>query len=548
MADHSRLHRRSFDQKSRASCSKRIKIRNERTLSVPGANCAIGLFVLVLAWHFISAGFIRVGAQDPPVSDPFSSPVRSLRSLMAYSYQQASDRRVRAQGTVTLQWLGKALYIKDESGGVRVRTEQATPVKVGDTVDVIGFPSAGGYTPLLEDSEFKVLHRPSWWRLTRLIWILVFCGAVVIAGVIWMVMLRRRVQHQTETIRRRETALEERYRDLFENANDIIFTHDLAGQLTSINKAAEQLLGYNHAEMMKMNVADVVAPEYRQLVNEQLHRKLTGAPRTSYEAEVLAKDGRRLVLEVNTRLQFVEGQLAGIQGIARDITARKQAEAALRESEQQLRKSVEEREQIGRDLHDGIIQSIYAVGLNLDDCRRMVRKEPAEVETRLQKVLADLNAVIRDVRSFILGLESDLLKGQEFKTALKSLVLTLGEPHSSRFLLQIDSASSGSLSPKQATNLLHVAREAISNSVRHANAQRTVLSLQKHNEHIRFEVQDDGEGFNSDSTEHHGYGLRNMAARAQELGAGFAVISKIGEGTRIVLDIPLKSGHQPILK
>ena len=607
-------------------------------------------------FHLLVPSLAQVVVEDPPVSDPFSSPVRSIRSLMAYSYQQPSDRRVRVQGTVTLQWLGKALYIKDESGGVKVRTEQATPVKVGDTVDVIGFPSAGGYTPLLEDSEFKVigskpppppvsiavtqalsgqfdnelvqlearllesdetlsdqkvlvleadkrvfrarlqssaldgkklsllngsllkitgvcsvqvdeslapigftlqmrspediavLQRPSWWRLTRLIWVLGFCGGGVMAGLIWMVMLRRRVQQQTETIRRRETALEERYRDLFENANDILYTHDLAGQLTSINKAAEQLLGYNHAEMLRMNIADVLAPEYRQVVNEQLHRKLTaGAPRTNYDVEVLAKDGRRLVLEVNTRLQFEEGQLLGIQGMARDITARKHAEAALKESERQLRKSIEEREQIGRDLHDGIIQSIYAVGLNLDDCRRLMKKEPAEVETRLQKVLADLNAVIRDVRSFILGLESDLLKGQEFKTALKSLVLTLGEPHCSRFILQIDSSSSGSLIPKQATNLLHVAREAISNSVRHANAPKTILSLQMHNEHIRFEVQDDGKGFNSDSTEPHGYGLRNMAARAQELGAGFSVISEIGKGTRIVLDIPLKSGHQTVL-
>ena len=108
-------------------------------------------------FHLLVPSLAQVVVEDPPVSDPFSSPVRSIRSLMAYSYQQPSDRRVRVQGTVTLQWLGKALYIKDESGGVKVRTEQATPVKVGDTVDVIGFPSAGGYTPLLEDSEFKVI-------------------------------------------------------------------------------------------------------------------------------------------------------------------------------------------------------------------------------------------------------------------------------------------------------------------------------------------------------------------------------------------------------
>ena len=304
------------------------------------------------------------------LSGQFDNELVQLEARLLESDETLSDQKVLVleadKRVFRLRLQSSALDGKKLSllNGSLLKITGVCSVQVDESLAPIGFT-----LQMRSPEDIAVLQRPSWWRLTRLIWVLGFCGGGVMAGLIWMVMLRRRVQQQTETIRRRETALEERYRDLFENANDILYTHDLAGQLTSINKAAEQLLGYNHAEMLRMNIADVLAPEYRQVVNEQLHRKLTaGAPRTNYDVEVLAKDGRRLVLEVNTRLQFEEGQLLGIQGMARDITARKHAEAALKESERQLRKSIEEREQIGRDLHDGIIQSIYAVGLNLDDC------------------------------------------------------------------------------------------------------------------------------------------------------------------------------------
>jgi PAS domain S-box-containing protein len=118
---------------------------------------------------------------------------------------------------------------------------------------------------------------------------------------------------------------EERYRDLVENARDVIYTTDLEGNYTSVNKAGERLLGYTREEALKLSQADVIAPEYLVKAREMIARKLAGNGKTVYELEVVAKDGRRLAVEVNSRLTYRDGVAVGVQGIARDVTERRRA-------------------------------------------------------------------------------------------------------------------------------------------------------------------------------------------------------------------------------
>jgi PAS domain S-box-containing protein len=122
---------------------------------------------------------------------------------------------------------------------------------------------------------------------------------------------------------------EERYRELFENANDIIYTHDLKGNFTSLNKTGEHVTGYRREEALKMNIADVLAPESMDTAYRMLVRKAEEQVATVYDLEIIAKDRRRVQLEVSTRLIYADGKPVGVQGIARDISDRKSSENAL---------------------------------------------------------------------------------------------------------------------------------------------------------------------------------------------------------------------------
>jgi two-component system, cell cycle sensor histidine kinase and response regulator CckA len=143
-----------------------------------------------------------------------------------------------------------------------------------------------------------------------------------------------RQRHRAEeALRHAET----RYRDLFENANDIIYTLDIAGFFTSVNAAGERLFGYPREEILRMNIRSFLTPESDALAQSYLAKKLTGPNETTtYEVEIVRPDGTRLPLEVSTRLLYRNGQPYEVQGIARDISERRHAAAEQRRLEDQL--------------------------------------------------------------------------------------------------------------------------------------------------------------------------------------------------------------------
>ncbi|HXG67215.1 MAG TPA: PAS domain S-box protein [Blastocatellia bacterium] len=139
-----------------------------------------------------------------------------------------------------------------------------------------------------------------------------------------------------------------RYRELFENANDLIYTHDLQGRFTSVNRTVERVTGYSRDEIIGRGYEQFIPPEYRSVAAENTLKKLHGeAESTTYEVELIAKDGRRIPVEVSSRLIYEGGQPVGVQGIARDVSERRRAEAERRELEEQLLQA-QKMESVGR--------------------------------------------------------------------------------------------------------------------------------------------------------------------------------------------------------
>lgn len=145
-------------------------------------------------------------------------------------------------------------------------------------------------------------------------------------------------------------ATEERYLELFENAHDIVYTHDLDCHLTSINKAAERITGYTGAEALQMTAGDLVDPEQLKIACRTMERQIAGENPPPFELEIVCKDGRRVALEVSTHIISRDGRPVGVQGIARDISERKKTEEALQQAKQHLEAWVRELEQRTREM------------------------------------------------------------------------------------------------------------------------------------------------------------------------------------------------------
>ena len=222
--------------------------------------------------------------------------------------------------------------------------------------------------------------------------------------------------------------------------------------------------------------------------------------------------------------------------IERTQAALKNAGAARRRSAAQLKALAEERERLFQDMHDGCIQSIYAVGLNLEACMRLIDVNPQLASRMVAEATASLNLVIQELRSFIAGPRQQLAAGQDLRTEIEKAVQA-ARSHGLTFAVDIDEDAMKALTSEQALHLLQIAREGVSNAVRHAKARTGRVSLRQRDGMICLEVIDDGSGFVAKKVNKLGLGLHHIDARARKLGGTARVSSAPNLGTRIVVQV-----------
>jgi signal transduction histidine kinase len=204
---------------------------------------------------------------------------------------------------------------------------------------------------------------------------------------------------------------------------------------------------------------------------------------------------------------------------------------------------VDERERIGKDLHDGIIQSIYAVSLSLEDVPELMGEDRSEAVARVERAIDALHLTIRDIRNFIFGLQPEILEGNTLVGGLAGLA----EEFRHTTLIEVDVGgidhSVPDMSPERSTELLAMAREALSNVARHARASQVSITLGSDGSQLRLVIADDGVGFTARQPPGRGHhGMGNMAARAERLGGRLIVDSESGAGTRVMVEVPIEDG------
>jgi signal transduction histidine kinase len=211
-----------------------------------------------------------------------------------------------------------------------------------------------------------------------------------------------------------------------------------------------------------------------------------------------------------------------------------EAHKQLLHSQERLLELVTERERLMQDLHDGCIQSIYAVGLALEECRRRIPEDPRDAALRVAEVEARLNLVIQELRSFITGNSPGVrvdLAAEIGKIAQAT------RAHGPAFRVDIDEAAVSGLAADQSMQLLQITREAMSNVIRHANAKSAHISLRQRAGKVRLEIADDGIGFDADAARGTGLGLHHIAARVQKLAGRLKLVSSPAKGSRILVEI-----------
>lgn len=198
-----------------------------------------------------------------------------------------------------------------------------------------------------------------------------------------------------------------------------------------------------------------------------------------------------------------------------------------------------ERERIARELHDGIIQSIYAAGLVLEDANYTIAEDPPAGQSKVRSAMRALDRVVSDIRTYIFDLRTS--DPDSLESGLAGLTAELSQG-AIPVDLQISGQPSGDLSPVQRFHLLQVAREALSNAQRHAGAKRVMVTLEYQPQGVRLMVSDDGRGFDPSASApdagHRQLGLSNIAERARQIAGTLKVHSAPGKGTRVDVEAP----------
>lgn len=333
-----------------------------------------------------------------------------------------------------------------------------------------------------------------------------------------------------------EAELTARARAILDTSVDAIITINAHGTVESFNPAAERIFGFAESEVVGQSINMLMPSPYReehdgylQSYRETGRRRIIGIGR---EVTGQRKDGTTFPMELAVSETWIEGR-ALFTGIVRDISERRRLEQEI------LRISDQERRRIGQDLHDGLGQMLTGIGLISQSLARSLQPDAPGAAQEVE----ELTQLIRDADRHARGLARGLVPVDLEANGLVAALHRLAGNAERLFGIACTFEEIGDVAIRDntvATHLYRIAQEAVSNAVRHGQAEAVHLTLARGPEQLRLRIEDDGTGFPDVLDEDtRGMGVHIMHYRARIIGGTLDIAHRLGGGTVLTCTLRL---------
>lgn len=439
-----------------------------------------------------------------------------LSQLLRFSPGEGTRHRVRVRGVVGFQQPGNALFLQSQGKGLRVLTHQATPLEIGDQVDVLGFPAMGDSAPVLEDAVF---HRLGHEKAPQPVKLDVdapweqFDGAVVTTDA---KLLNR--QSQPDGLL------------LMLQHGDVFFDATLPA-----GASAEHLLSIPlNSEVQVTGICLVRSGGLWQI--PQSFRMLLRLPQ---DVVVLTTPSWWNLRHTLWLLSITGGVLMVVMVWVVVLGRRVREQMAVIRQKLRSGAVLEERNRIARELHDTLEQELAGITMQLDLAVDCFQHAPRVAQHALETARDMSRHSMVEARRSVWDLRCQLLEDGDLVSALAQIV----EPLVPREKTKVDFKIHGSpvrLPGPVEMNLLRIGQEAVANAVKHGRARKVSIELQYAAASVGLTVSDDGQGFTAGQSSPAGhFGLLDMRERAQSMGSHLRVESNPGRGTCIAVEVPI---------
>ena len=338
---------------------------------------------------------------------------------------------------------------------------------------------------------------------------------------------------------------ERKYRELFESANDAIWVHDMDGNITSANKAAAELTGYEEEELASMNVRAFLDDDSLCLAREIRTKLLSGETMTQpYEQKLITKQRTEAILELTTNVIMADGSPGGFQHIGRDVTQERRMQENLRFYLSQITKAQEEeRRRIARELHDDTIQALVVLARQLDEVSSNEKDVSGNARCSLENLRQQTNDIIQNLRRLSQDLRPPALDRLGLVPALEGLATDI-EKHSGINLVVKTYSPSRRLPDEIELVLFRTAQEALRNVWKHSQATSAEIIVEFDAIKSKITIKDNGKGFElpetiGDLVKQGKLGLTGMQERIQLIGGSLKIESKPRGGTTVIIEAPI---------